>query len=104
MLMKTPQVVRVVETFASSAISWVALNFLGSVFVFAIRKLCNSPQNCDCFVITLQFGDVRLPIQILIKFMSLQKLALNICMISVCALCGAEGKLTIWTSGNAYEM
>lgn len=36
--------------------------------------------------------------------MSLQKLALNLCMISVCAVCGAEGKLTLWTSGNAYEM
>lgn len=38
MLMKTSQVVRVVKTSSDAQLSWVALNFLGSLFVFAIRN------------------------------------------------------------------
>lgn len=48
----------------------------------------------------LQLGSMRLPMQILMKIMSTEKLALNLCVISVDTVSRTEWKPTPWTSGD----
>lgn len=69
------------------------------------QTLENLPQNRNSFVVILQFSSVSFPVQILIKIPRLEELALILCVIRACALCGTEGKLTFRASkGNHVKV